>query len=260
MKVVILCGGRGTRLQEETEWRPKPLIDVGGRPILWHIMKRYAHYGFTDFLLCLGYKGDMLKQYFLNYQAMRSDFTVRLGALKGVEYHGNHLEAGWTVTLAETGPTAMTGARIKRIERYLADEPEFMLTYGDGVADIDLAKAAAFHRRHGKIGTVTGVRPPSRFGELLTDREQVMEFSEKPQASQAFINGGFFIFNRRFLDYLSADDGCILEGEPLEALARDGQLMMYRHEGFWQCMDTARDLRLLEQLWNSGQAPWKSWG
>ena len=260
MKVVILCGGRGTRLQEETEWRPKPLIDVGGRPILWHIMKRYAHYGFTEFVLCLGYKGEQIKQYFLNYQAMQRDLTVRLGAPMRVEYHGNHLEDGWTVTLAETGPAAMTGARIKRIAPYLQDEPEFMLTYGDGLADIDLRALAAFHRRHGKMGTVTGVRPPSRFGELLADQERVVEFSEKPQASQAFINGGFFVLNRRFLDYLSDEDGCILEREPLEAVARDGQLMIYRHEGFWQCMDTPRDLRLLEQLWNSGQAPWKSWG
>lgn len=257
IKVVILCGGRGTRLREETEVRPKPMVEIGGCPILWHIMKIYAHYGFTNFVLCLGYKGAMIKAYFLNYGAMHNDFTIRLGSSSRLHFHSNHLEERWTVTLADTGLNSMTGARIKRIEKYI-DSDEFMVTYGDGVANINIQQLVNFHHQHGKIGTVTGVRPPSRFGELLTRGNSVVEFSEKPLVSQGFINGGFFVFHRRFFDYLSADDNCYLEREPLERLAKDGELMMYTHTGYWQCMDTYRDYELLEEAWRT-TPPWKVW-
>ena len=257
-KVVILCGGMGTRLREETEYRPKPMVEIGGRPMLWHIMKLYAASGFTDFVLCLWYKGEVVKHYFLNYQALHSDCTIELGAPQRLQFHGNHLEHGWRVTLADTGAAAMTGSRVKRIEPYV-DGDEFLLTYGDGVADVNIRDVLTFHRRHGKVGTVVGVRPPSRFGELVAERNAVLEFREKPQASQGFINGGFFVFSRRFFKHLSADENCVLEQEPLERLAREGQMMMYPHKGFWQCMDTPRDMRLLETLWAGGRAPWKVW-
>lgn len=257
MKVVILCGGLGTRLRDETEFRPKPMIDVGGRPILWHVMKLYAWYGHADFVLALGYRGDQIKQYFLNYEPLTRDLTVRLGAEPRVAFHGREPEA-WTVTLADTGATAMTGARVKRLERYVTDET-FMLTYGDGVGDVDLGALLAFHRRHGRIATVTGVRPPSRFGELLTHGTQVVEFSEKPSTSVGgYINGGFFVFNRAVFEYLSDADGCVLEREPLEHLAKDRQLEMFPHDGYWQCMDTPRDLQHLQEMWQRG-APWKVW-
>ena len=255
---IILCGGMGMRLREETEYRPKPMVEIGGRPILWHIMKLYAAHGFTDFILCLGYKGEAIKEYFLNYATMHNDCTIKLGVPDSLRFHNNHLEHGWTVTLANTGLGAMTGSRIKQVERYV-DGGEFLLTYGDGVADVNVRDVLAFHRRHGKAGTVVGVRPPSRFGELVTERDLVVEFSEKPQASQGFINGGFFVFQRRFFEYLSADPQCVLEREPLERLAKEGQLVRYAHHGFWQCMDTPRDVRLLESLWESGNPPWKVW-
>ncbi len=258
MKVVILCGGMGTRLREETEFRPKPMIEIGTKPILWHIMKIYAQYGYTDFILCLGYKGWMIKEYFLNYEAMNNDFTIQLGSSNKIHFHSNHEENNWTITLADTGLTAITGARVKRIEKYINDD-EFMLTYGDGVADIDINRLVEFHHRHGKIGTITGVRPPSRFGELLVDNSRVVEFSEKPRVSHGYINGGFFVFNRSIFNYLSSDDSCTLEREPLERLSRDGELMIHPHTGFWQCLDTYRDLRLLHGLWNSGKVPWKIW-
>ena len=257
MKVVILCGGLGTRLRTETEFRPKPMVEIGGRPLLWHIMKLYAHRGHDDFVLALGSKGEQIKHYFLNYEAMTRDITVRLGVAAAVTLHGRSIEP-WTVTLADTGAAAMTGARVKRIERYVGDEDMFMLTYGDGVADIDLAKLVAFHRRHGRIATVTGVRPPSRFGELLTSGSRVVEFSEKPSISQGYINGGFFVFNRAVFTYLSDDDTCVLERDPLERLAKDHQLEMYAHDGYWQCMDTPRDLQHLQEAWERG-APWKVW-
>lgn len=258
MKVVILCGGLGTRLRDETDFRPKPMVEAGGKPILWHIMKIYAHYGYTDFILCLGYKAEVIKAYFLNYQAMSSDLTIQLGSTDNVQFHSNHLEHGWNVTLADTGLHAMTGARVKCIEKYI-DGDEFMLTYGDGVADIDISKLVHFHRQHGKIATVVGVRPQSRFGELMTNAQSVVEFREKPQTSQGYINGGFFVFHRRFFDYVSADDSCVMEKQPLEELSREGELMMYPHTGFWQCMDTPRDLQRLEALWRDGNAPWKVW-
>jgi len=257
MKVVILCGGLGTRLRDETEFRPKPMIEVGGRPLLWHIMKIYAHYGLTEFVLALGYKGEYIRQYFLNYEAMTRDATVRLGGEPHLTLYGGVVEP-WTVTLVDTGAAALTGARVKRVERYV-DGELFMLTYGDGVADIDIGKLLAFHRRHGRIGTVTGVRPPSRFGELVSSGTRVVEFSEKPSVSNGFINGGFFIFRRTFFEYLGADDGCVLERDPLERLAKDGQLEMYPHEGYWQCMDTPRDLQHLTEAWQRPRPPWKVW-
>ncbi|HBY58151.1 MAG TPA: glucose-1-phosphate cytidylyltransferase [Candidatus Atribacteria bacterium] len=258
MKVVILCGGRGTRLQEETAYRPKPMVEIGGKPILWHIMKIYSHYGFNEFILCLGYKSEMIKDYFFHYEVMNNDFTIELGSSNIIKFHNNHTEKGWKVTLADTGLAVMTGARLKRIEQYITGE-ELMLTYGDGVADIDINKLLGFHHKCGKIGTVTGVRPPSRFGELITEGETVTKFSEKPLVSQGYINGGFFVFNRRFFDYLTVEDKCILEREPLERLAEDGELMMYPHHGYWQCMDTYRDLELLQKTWRMERAPWKVW-
>jgi glucose-1-phosphate cytidylyltransferase len=259
MKVVILCGGQGTRLREETEVRPKPMVEIGGRPVLWHIMKTYSHYGLTDFILCLGYKGHIIKSYFLDYEARVNDFTVHLGRQRAIEYHNDHGEDGWAVTLAETGEAAMTGARLFRVQRYLGDGP-FCLTYGDGLGDVDISKLLAFHRAHGKIGTVTGVRPPGRFGELSIAGGRVAAFAEKPQVTEGLINGGFFIFEREFIDkYLEGRDDLVLEGEPLRRLARDGELMVWQHDGFWQPMDTYREWRLLDELWQSGQAPWKVW-
>jgi len=258
IKVVMLCGGRGTRLEEVTEVRPKPLVDIGRKPMLWHIMKFYAHYGFKDFVLCLGYKGEMIKEYFLNYEAMNNDFTIGFGESGGIKYHTDHLEKNWTVTLVDTGEKAQTGARVKRIENYI-DENIFMLTYGDGVGDVNIDKLFDFHLSHGRIGTVTAVHPSSRFGELIIDGEKAKEFSEKSQTTEGFINGGFFVFSREFFKYLSKDDDCILEKEPLENLAEDGQLSVFKHEGFWQCMDTRRELDLLVKLWEESRAPWKIW-
>jgi glucose-1-phosphate cytidylyltransferase len=259
MKVAILCGGQGTRLREETEVRPKPMVEIGGRPMLWHIMKLYAHYGLSEFVLCLGYKGYQIKDFFLNYEARMKDMTVRLGRLRAVEYHNGHGEDGWTVTLAETGETALTGARVRRIRRYL-DRGPFCLTYGDGLGDINIAELIRFHRSHGKIATVTGVRPPGRFGELEIEDNKVSAFAEKPQVSTGFINGGFFIFEREFLDrYLDDRDDLVLEQEPLQRLAADGELMVWKHDGFWQPMDTYREWKMLEELWDTGRAPWKVW-
>jgi glucose-1-phosphate cytidylyltransferase len=259
MKVVVLCGGLGSRLRGETEFRPKPMVEVGGRPLLWHIMKLYAHHGFHEFVLCLGYKGEHIRQYFLDYEAMTRDVTIRLGREPRLTLHGDDVEP-WTVTLADTGASAMTGARVKRIQRHVGGET-FLLTYGDGVADLDVGALVAFHRRHGRIGTVTGVRPVSRFGELLTTGTHVVEFSEKPATTTqgAYINGGFFVFERAFFDYVTEDDGCVLEGEPLERLAKDGQLEMYAHDGYWQCMDTPRDLQHLTEAWQRPSPPWRVW-
>jgi glucose-1-phosphate cytidylyltransferase len=258
MPVVILCGGKGTRLYEETVIRPKPLIDVGHRPILWHIMKTYAQYGFTDFILCLGYKGAMIKDYFLNYEMINNDFTITLGREKKLEVHSAHGETEWNVTLIDTGDDSMTGSRVKRIEKHIRTE-YFMLTYGDGLANVPIDRLVDFHMRSGLIGTVTGVHPSSRFGGILSDGKKVKCFSEKPQITQGIINGGFFVFKKEFMRYLSADESCYLEREPLERLAEDGQLGLYLHDGFWQCMDTYRELELLNALWKSGQAPWKTW-
>ncbi|MGA2253780.1 MAG: glucose-1-phosphate cytidylyltransferase [Thermoguttaceae bacterium] len=258
-KVVILCGGLGTRLREETEFRPKPMVEVGGRPILWHIMKTYAHNGFQEFVLCLGYRGNVIREYFLNYEAMNNDFTISLGAGgRKIEYHGAHAEQDFCVTLVNTGTETMTGGRVKRIEPFI-DDDLFMVTYGDGLADIDIHALMAFHRAHGKMATVTAVRPFSRFGILELDAENGVKcFAEKPQV-EGWINAGYFIFHRRFFDYLKSGDGCIMEHEPLARAADDGELVAYRHHGFFFAMDTYREYEALNKLWNSGQAPWKVW-
>lgn len=257
MKVVILCGGLGTRLREETEFRPKPLVEIGQRPILWHIMKMYAHYGYHDFVLCLGYRGNMIKEYFLNYEAMSNDFTICLGQQHGTTYHGAHREQDFHVTLADTGGETMTGGRIQRIRHYI-DADTFMVTYGDGLADLDINKLAEFHAGHGKAATLTTMRPRSRYGILnLAADGRVARFHEKPVLDD-WVNAGFFVFNRRVFDYLTGDD-CVLEREPLERLAREEQLMAYRHDGFFYAMDTYREHQELNRLWNSGQAPWKVW-
>ena len=258
MKVVILCGGLGTRLREETEFKPKPMVEIGGRPILFHIMKIYANHGHTDFVLCLGYKGDVIRDYFLHYQARNNDFTVDLGS-GDVTIHGrNHDEAEWRVTLVETGAESMTGARLRRVAEHL-DGDDFALTYGDGVADVDLHKLEEFHRSQDRLGTLLGVRPQSRFGELVTDGDAVSSFEEKPVLDgPRFINGGFFMFKRGFLEYLNDDPGLVLEQAPLQQLSRDGQLSVFKHEGFWQCMDTHRDFTMLNSMWDRGDAPWVS--
>lgn len=258
MKVVILSGGQGTRLREESEFRTKPLVDVGGRPLLWHIMKLFAHYGLSDFVLCLGYKGHMIKEYFLNYEAMNNDFTMQLGTHHSHTYHGAHAEQGFQVTLADTGADAYTGARLKRIEKYLNDDT-FLVTYGDGVSDVNIGKLLEFHYSHGKLATVTTVRPPSRFGILeLGAKDQVSSFAEKPQ-TDGWASAGFFVFEKKVLDYLQADDSCTLEEDPLRRLAQDGQLMAYRHDGFFFAMDTYREYLKLNDLWKKGEAPWAVW-
>jgi glucose-1-phosphate cytidylyltransferase len=258
MKVVILCGGKGTRIREETEFRPKPLIQIGDRPILWHIMKTYAHYGFKDFILCVGYKGNMIKDYFLNYETINNDFTVQLGDCNKIQFHNNHDEADWCVTIVDTGNEAQTGARIKKVEKYI-DSDLFMVTYGDGVANIDIGRLVKFHKEHNKTGTITGVHPPSRFGELMIRNNQLVQFQEKPQVKEGLINGGYFVFHRKFLDYLQEDDGCYLEREPIEKLTSERNLMIYSHDDFWQCVDTYRELQLLINLWKSSNPPWKVW-
>jgi len=256
ISTLILCGGLGTRLREETEYRPKPMVEIGGRPILWHIMRIYASQGFKDFILLTGYRGDQIKHYFLNYEALHRDFTVTLGSRGRIEFHDGEDAQDWRVTIVDTGAATMTGARIKRAARYIRGD-RFMLTYGDGVADIDLGGLLAAHQRAGCLGTVTGVRPPSRYGELVVTDGRVRQFNEKPQLHEGLINGGFFVFERAFLDYLSDEAGCVLEREPLERLSAEGRLAVYQHEGFWQSMDTYRDYQLLNQLWESGGAAWK---
>lgn len=256
-KVVILCGGMGTRLGRETEYRPKPMVEIGNKPILWHIMKIYAHYGFKDFVLCLGYKGDVIRNYFLNYLALNSDFTINLGR-REFQICSEHSESDWNVALVDTGLKAMTGARLKRVEKYIDTDP-FMLTYGDGVANIDIGRLLKFHKSHNNLGTVTGVLPTFRFGELDINGDRVMNYSEKSRSKSKYVNGGFFVFSRGFFKYLSDEESCVLEKEPLENLAKDGELMVYKHKDFWQCLDTKRELSLLNQLWNSNDAPWKVW-
>jgi len=261
MKVIILCGGQGTRIREQTELRPKPMVEIGGRPILWHIMKIYAAHGFNEFILCLGYKGNVIKEYFLNYEAMNSDFTIDFADKGTIKYHGGaHGEANWKVTLVNTGESALTGARVASASAYLGESDDsFCVTYGDGVSNINLAELVRFHKSHGAAATVTGVRPPSRFGELHVTGDRVLAFSEKPQLQEGLINGGFFIFKRSFLKYVTTDPACILERAPLEQCAADGQLRVYEHKDFWQCMDTYRDWESLERQWNSGEAAWKIW-
>ncbi|HVE47728.1 MAG TPA: glucose-1-phosphate cytidylyltransferase [Acidimicrobiales bacterium] len=256
MKAVILAGGLGTRLREETEFRPKPMVEVGGKPILWHIMKNLAEQGISDFIICTGYRGNIIKEYFLNYEALNNDFTLSLGNKREITFHGAHLESEWKVTVVDTGLETMTGGRVKRIEPFIADQP-FLVTYGDGLADIDLAALVAFHGEHGRLATLTTVQPLTRFGIVdLDERGKVCTFREKPK-SEDWVSAGFFIFDRKVFDYIGPD--CVLEQEPLEALAKDGELMAYRHRGFWQPMDTFRELTLLSGLWEAAVAPWKTW-
>lgn len=259
MKVVIFCGGKGTRLREETEYKPKPMVEIGGRPIMWYIMERYARYGHKDFVLPLGYKGDVIKQYFHEYKIRNSDFTVDLGTGEQTAHAGNCAEPcppiDWKVTLCDTGEETQKGARLKRVARHI-DTERFMVTYGDGVSNVDVDALLDFHIRSGKMATFTGVRMPSRFGTVQTDDQgNILEWKEKPILNQ-YTNCGFFVFKREFLDYLSEEESCDLEKEPMERLARENQLSMYRHHGFWQCMDTLRDYQLLNEMWDSGKRPW----
>lgn len=257
MKVVILCGGYGTRMREVQDDIPKPMIPIGGRPILWHIMKYYASFGFKDFVLCLGYKGEVIGNFFLNYEAHVRDCTVTLGFGGGVQYHGDHDESDWCVTLAHTGQDAMTGDRIRRIEKYIGDDEQFMLTYGDGLGDVDINQLLEFHNTHGRILTVTGVRPPGRFGELMANADgHVTEFNEKPQATGGRISGGFFVCRRAIFDYLDEQAGLMFEQEPMRRLVADHQVRLYAHDGFWQPMDTGREYRLLNRIYSEGDAPW----
>lgn len=260
MKAVILCGGQGTRIRDANEALPKPMLPIGGKPIVWHIMKSYAAHGFSDFVLCLGYKGWVIKEFFLNYRAMTNDVTVHLGREQGVEIHGNHSEEDWSVTLAETGEDTMTGGRVAAIRKWVQEDDLFMLTYGDGVSDVDIGRLVEFHRSHGKIATVTAVRPPGRFGEMTMTDGLVREFNEKPQSAEGFINGGFFVFDtKRIWDYLQGGASEVFEKEPLRKLAADGQLVAFHHTGFWQPMDTYREYLLLNELWANGKAPWRQW-
>ena len=258
MKVVILCGGSGTRLREETEFRPKPMVEVGGRPILWHIMNIYGAQGIDEFIIALGYKAEIIKQYFLNFYAFNNDISLDVGSGKTV-IHKNGNQLNWKVHLVDTGLNTQTGGRLKRLAPWLESDETFMFTYGDGVADLDLRGLREFHESHGKLATVTTVRSPARFGRISFRGDEVLEFYEKPEASEGWINGGYFVLNRRIMDYIESD-GTIWEREPIERLARDGQLMGYRHQGFWSCMDTLKEKNILEELWNSNNAPWKIWG
>ncbi len=258
MKVVILCGGLGTRLREETEYRPKPMVPVGGRPILWHIMKLYARHGHKEFVLCLGYKGDVIKDYFRNYLWNTSDVTLKLGRNPQIRYHSNHDEEDWTVTLLETGQETQTGGRLRRALPFVGDDT-FLFTYGDGLSDSDINASIAFHREHGAVATMTAVKPSGRFGELAMDGRTITAFREKPEQESGYINGGFMVLDKRVAGYLDDSDTCVFERGPLERLTREGQLKAYCHDGFWQCMDTYREQQMLDQMWRSGNAPWKVW-
>ena len=256
MKAVILAGGLGSRLSEETAVKPKPMVEIGGKPILWHIMNLYAAYGVDEFIIALGYRSEVVKEYFLNFYALNNNITVDLATGGTTVHDGN--QPRWKVHLVDTGLHTQTGGRVKRIERWLGDNETFLMTYGDGVADVDLRKLIRFHESHGKLATVTTVRPPARFGGIVFEGERVAEFTEKPQTGEGWINGGFFVLNRGVIKYIDGD-ATLWERDPMERLAADGQLMAYRHEGFWQPMDTLREKRLLEDLWTSGSAPWKVW-
>lgn len=256
MKAVILAGGLGTRLREETEFRPKPMVEVGGKPLLWHIMKIYSHFGVRDFVVCVGYRGNVIKEYFLNYEALSNDFTIHLGSEDDVEFHGSHLESDWRVTVVDTGLDTNTGGRVKQIEPFVGDD-DFFVTYGDGLADVDIGALLAYHQTHGRVATVTTVQPPMRFGVLdIGDDGTVTTFREKPK-SEDWVSGGFFVFRRGVFDYLDVDD--VLEQRPMLTLTKEGQLMAYRHRGFWQPMDTYREFLILEELWQSGARPWQVW-
>lgn len=254
MKVVLLAGGYGTRLSEYTEIIPKPMVKIGPYPIIWHIMNAYASFGFTDFGLALGYKGDVIKNYFQSYHSLNSDFSVNLRT--GEIIRQSSYLPDWNVTLVDTGTDTMTGGRLKRLRHYIGDDERFMLTYGDGLSDVDLSALLAFHKGHGKLATLCAVRPTARFGELKITDDQVMNFDEKPQLGQGWINGGFFVFEQEIFDLIQGDN-IMLEREPLSELAQRGELMSFKHEGFWQCMDNIRDHQILNNLWEQGQAPWK---
>jgi len=256
MKAVILAGGLGTRLSEETELKPKPMVEIGGKPILWHIMKMYSAHGIHEFIICCGYKGYVIKEYFANYFLHQSDITFNM-ADNRMEVHQKRAEP-WRVTLVDTGDKSKTGGRLKRVSGYLRDEGEFFFTYGDGVGDIDIGKTLEYHRSHGKLATLTATYSPGRFGALKIDQGTVSSFTEKPKGDGAMINGGFFVLSPRAIDYVINDD-TVWEQEPLNRLAADGQLMAYEHHGFWQPMDTLRDKHYLEELWEHSQAPWKMW-
>ncbi|OBA00476.1 glucose-1-phosphate cytidylyltransferase [Halomonas sp. G11] len=256
MKAVILAGGLGTRLSEETESRPKPMVDIGGKPILWHIMKMYSAHGINDFVICCGYKGYVIKEYFANYFLHMSDVTFNMRD-NNMEVHNKRAEP-WNVTLVDTGENSMTGGRLRRVAEYIKDEESFCFTYGDGVGDIDITETVRFHKNHGKAATLTATSPPGRFGALDIQNRQVVSFKEKPKGDGALINGGFFVLTPKVLNYL-VDDNSVWEQSPLMRLAEDDELMAYEHDGFWQPMDTLRDKHLLEELWSSGNAPWKTW-
>ncbi|MCW7471387.1 glucose-1-phosphate cytidylyltransferase [Leptospira kanakyensis] len=256
MKVVILAGGYGTRIRDVADDIPKPMIPIGSFPILWHIMKIYSYFGHNEFIICLGYKGQVIKDFFLNYEAYTRDFTISFGNKSEIIYHSKHDEFDWKVTLVDTGLNSMTGHRISRIRNYINDE-NFLLTYGDGVSDIDVNKSIEYHNSHGKILTVTGVRPPGRFGEMVSDSMgRVIEFNEKPQATAGRISGGFFVANNKLFDYLSNDENLVFEQKPIYDLVSSRELMVYEHDGFWQPMDTSREYNLLNSLYNNGKAPW----
>jgi len=256
LKVVILCGGKGSRLSEETQIKPKPMVEIAGRPILWHIMKIYFHYGFNNFVLALGYKGELIKQFFINYNLMTSDVTVYLNS--GELDYTNKNSEDWVVSMLDTGLNTLTGGRLHRLEKILRQEGTFMLTYGDGVSDINMRSLLEFHRSHGKLATVTAVRPPARFGGMTIDNSTVIDFTEKAQVGEGWINGGFFVFEPGIFDYLHGDT-TVLEGDPMENLAKDGQLVAFKHTGFWQCMDTLRDKEALESIWSESNYSWKIW-
>tara|TARA_B100000795_G_scaffold236465_1_gene196581 strand:+ start:671 stop:1450 length:780 start_codon:yes stop_codon:yes gene_type:complete len=256
VKVVILAGGYGTRIRDVAEDIPKPMIPIGPYPILWHIMKTYSKYGITDFIICLGYRGQAIKDFFLNYEAFTRDFTISLGDQSEIIYHNKHNEHNWNITLADTGLRSMTGSRISRIKKYLNNE-DFMITYGDGVSDINIDNLINFHNSHNKLLTVTGVRPPGRFGEMSSDSSgKVLEFNEKPQAHAGRISGGYFVASHKIFDYLDDDESLVFEQEPLRKIVNDNELMMFKHDGFWQPMDTSREYQLLNSLFDSGKAPW----
>lgn len=258
--VAILCGGKGTRLKEETEFRPKPMVTIGDRPMIWHIMKIYAQFGFRNFMLCLGYKGDMIREYFINYDWNHSDILLELGEQKITKLQSKYDEENWRIWLVNTGQETMTGGRLKRLRHHLesSDSEIFCATYGDGVANVDLSHLLEYHQSHGRLATVTAVRPASRFGELMIENNLVTSFKEKPQTSEGWINGGFFVLNRKVLDLISGDE-TVFESEPMKVLASMGELAVYHHSGFWQCMDTYRELELLNELCLKNQAPWKTW-
>ncbi len=260
MKVVILCGGKGTRLREETEFRPKPMVPIGPQPILWHIMKYYAHFGHTDFILCLGYKGGMIKDYFRNYLWNTCDISLSLGRQPKLKFHDRHNEEDWTVTLADTGEESLTGYRLRLVQRYIPKGETFLFTYGDGLSNIDINASIKEHKRSGKTCTISAVHPSGRFGALIVEPDGgIHEFAEKPQMERAYVNGGYMVCDYRVFKHLPDDPAVMFEREPISSMVRQGQLHSYRHEGFWQPMDTYQEMQYLNKLWHEGKAPWKVW-